>query len=51
MKKMLKGIIFGLSNVIPGVCSATVALILGIYEDILNAISKIFTMKVWKKMD
>lgn len=46
MKKIFKAIILGISNVIPGLCSATVALILGIYEELLDAIIEI---KNWKK--
>lgn len=45
MKKLLliaKGFVIGLANIIPGVSGGTLALILGIYEKLLNAISSIF---------
>lgn len=49
MKKMIKFIIFGISNVVPGVCSATIALILNIYEELLEMLSKLYVVKNMKK--
>ena len=37
----LKGFIFGLANIIPGVSGGTIALTMGIYEDLIKAISNI----------
>lgn len=48
MKKVIKFVIFGVSNVIPGVCSATVAIILDIYEELLDAIMNIFKPLKWR---
>lgn len=48
MKKIIKFIIFGLTNVIPGVCSATIALILGIYDEVLDSIINVFNIRKWK---
>lgn len=49
MKKLInplilfvKGIIMGLANVIPGVSGGTLALILGIYERMINSITTLF---------
>ena len=36
---VIKGFFIGLANVIPGVSGGTIALILGIYEKIINTIS------------
>jgi len=38
---ILKGISIGIANVIPGVSGGTIALITGIYEDLINCIKKI----------
>lgn len=40
---MIKGFFFGIANIIPGVSGGTLALTMGIYEDLLEAISNIFT--------
>lgn len=49
MKKLInpvilfvKGIIMGLANVIPGVSGGTLALILGVYEKLINSITTLF---------
>lgn len=39
---VVKGFIMGLANIIPGVSGGTLALILGIYEKFINAISHFF---------
>lgn len=49
MKKMFKFIIFGISNVIPGVCSATIALILSIYNELLEMLSRLYDAQNIKK--
>ena len=38
----IKGFFMGIANVIPGVSGGTIALIVGIYEDFINAISHFF---------
>ncbi len=40
---VIKGFIMGIANIIPGVSGGTLALILGIYEDFIGAISHFFT--------
>ena len=40
---ILKGFIMGIANIIPGVSGGTLALILGIYEDFIGAISHFFS--------
>ena len=37
---ILKGIIIGIANIIPGLSGATLALILGIYEKTINILTK-----------
>lgn len=43
----LKGFVFGIANIIPGVSGGTIALTMGIYEDLIGSISNIF--KSFKK--
>lgn len=40
---VLKGFFMGIANIIPGVSGGTIALIVGIYEDFINAISHFLT--------
>ena len=40
---IIKGMIIGLANVIPGVSGGTLMITLGIYEDVINTISHFFT--------
>ena len=40
---MVKGFVLGIANIIPGVSGGTLALILGIYEDFIGAISHFFS--------
>lgn len=39
---MIKGVVFGIANIIPGVSGGTLAMTMGIYEDMINSISHIF---------
>ena len=39
VKDVLRGILIGVANVIPGVSGGTIALSMGIYERILDAIN------------
>lgn len=38
----IKGALFGVANIIPGVSGGTLALTMGVYEDLINAISHFF---------
>ena len=38
---ILKGFILGIANIIPGVSGGTLAMTMGIYEDIIKSISSI----------
>lgn len=40
---MIKGFILGIANIIPGVSGGTLAITLGIYEELINTISHIFS--------
>lgn len=40
---MIKGFFMGIANIIPGVSGGTLAITMGIYEDLINAISHFFT--------
>lgn len=42
MKLVLKGFLMGIANVIPGVSGGTIAIILGIYEQLISAINSLF---------
>lgn len=39
---MIKGALFGVANIIPGVSGGTLALTMGVYEDLIDAISHFF---------
>lgn len=43
LKLVIKGFVIGIANIIPGVSGGTLAITLGIYEDLINAISHFFT--------
>lgn len=47
-KNLYRGMLMGISDLIPGVSGGTIAFILGIYDRFLEAISKFFS-KEWKK--
>lgn len=49
MFKFLKGFLIGIANVIPGLCSATVSLMLRMYDELLDAISSVFKFRKWKQ--
>jgi putative membrane protein len=49
MINFLKGIVIGIANIIPGVSGGTMAVILGIYENLIQAISNFFTDKKNRK--
>ena len=38
----IKGFIMGIANIIPGVSGGTIAIILGIYEELINRVSNLF---------
>lgn len=40
---MLKGFVMGIANIIPGVSGGTLAITLGLYEDLIKAVSHFFT--------
>ena len=46
---VLKGFLLGIANIIPGVSGGTLAITLGIYQDLIGAISHFF--KNLKKPD
>lgn len=47
IKDLLKGIVIGVSNVIPGVSGGTMAVVFGIYDRLIGAVTGFF--KDWKK--
>lgn len=47
-KNIYRGLIMGASDIIPGVSGGTIAVLLGIYDRLIEAINGIFT-KEWKK--
>lgn len=49
MKKILTGIILGMSYVIPGICSASMALTLGCFEDMIEIFEGFYQIKILKK--
>ena len=49
IKLMLKGGVIGIANVIPGVSGGTMAVVLGIYQRLIEAIGNFFTHKEKRK--
>lgn len=47
IKNFLKGLVVGIATLVPGVSGGTMAIILGIYDDLIHSISNYF--KDWKK--
>ncbi|PKM52631.1 MAG: DUF368 domain-containing protein [Firmicutes bacterium HGW-Firmicutes-7] len=47
LRNFLKGMIIGIATLVPGVSGGTMAVILGIYDDLIHAISSFF--EDWKK--
>ena len=47
LKNFLKGIAAGIATLVPGVSGGTMAIILGIYDDLIHAVSSFF--EDWKK--
>ncbi|MFC7063652.1 DUF368 domain-containing protein [Halobacillus seohaensis] len=47
-KNILRGILMGASDVVPGVSGGTIAVVLGIYDDLIAAINGFFS-KEWKR--
>lgn len=46
----LKGLLMGSADVIPGVSGGTVALLVGIYEELINSISRLTEADVWQNL-
>lgn len=42
IKELMKGIIIGVANIIPGVSGGTMAVSMGIYDKLISAITNIF---------
>lgn len=45
MKKVIQGLIIGIANAVPGISGATLALILGCYDDLIELMSSPFCLK------
>lgn len=50
-KLFLKGIVIGIANIIPGVSGGTLAVILGVYEKLTEAIGNFFISPMSKKIE
>lgn len=46
---MLLGVLVGLTYVIPGLCSASMAMTLGVYDDMIEIFSSFYKIKILKK--
>lgn len=51
LKNFLKGIAIGIANVLPGVSGGTLAVILGIYDQLTEAIGNFFIVPMKKKIE
>ena len=49
MKKVLIGIVIGISYLIPGLCSASLAISFGVYKDLLELMGSFYRYKIIKK--
>lgn len=49
MRYFISGFLIGLANLIPGVSGSTVAVLIGIYERLIGAISSFFSFKATRK--
>lgn len=49
-KLYFKGIIIGIANIMPGVSGGTMAVVLGIYDQLLNALSNFFSVSKEEKI-
>ena len=49
MKKIFQGLLIGIANAIPGVSGATMAVVFGAYDDLINLLSKPYSFKILKK--
>lgn len=47
-KNIYRGVLMGISDIVPGVSGGTIAVLLGIYDRLIEAITKLFT-KDWKQ--
>lgn len=47
-KNIYRGMVMGISDIVPGVSGGTIAVILGIYDQLIGAINNLFS-KNWKK--
>lgn len=46
----LKGFLMGAANVVPGVSGGTMALLTGIYQDIIDALNSVMVPETWKNL-
>lgn len=51
LKLILKGIVIGIANIIPGVSGGTLAVILGVYDKLTEAIGNFLVVPMKKKME
>lgn len=50
IKNILSGIAMGVANIIPGVSGGTIIVILGLFDEMMSAISNVFKIKIsWKE--
>lgn len=49
MKKIFQGLLISIANAIPGVSGATMAVVFGAYDDLINLLSKPYSFKILKK--
>ena len=50
IKNILSGIAVGVANIIPGVSGGTIIVILGLFDEMMSAISNVFKIKIsWKE--
>ena len=46
----IKGFFMGAANVVPGVSGGTIALISGIYEELIESLNSLMKFSLWKRL-
>ena len=46
----VKGFFMGAANVVPGVSGGTIALISGIYEELIESLNSLMKVSLWKRL-
>ena len=51
IKNVLKGMVIGIANIIPGVSGGTMMVVLGIFDPLMEAINDFLTLESYHQLD